>query len=52
VPPQLKRALTEGISRDGRVLMLPMARQRYFSKLTEEDLDAIVAWVRTIPPIE
>jgi hypothetical protein len=52
VPPQLKRALTEGISRDGRVLKLPMARQRYFSKLTEEDLDAIVAWVRTIPPIE
>jgi mono/diheme cytochrome c family protein len=49
---ELKRALTEGISRDGRVLKLPMARQRYFSKMTEQDLDAIVAWIRTIPPIE
>lgn len=49
---ELKRALTEGISRDGRVLKLPMARQRYFSRMTEQDLDAIVAWVRTIPPIE
>jgi hypothetical protein len=29
-----------------------MARQRYFSKMTEQDLNALVAWVRTIPPIE
>ncbi|MET4118380.1 mono/diheme cytochrome c family protein [Bradyrhizobium sp. JR1.5] len=49
---ELKRALTEGISRDGRALKLPMARQRYFSKMTEQDLDFIVAWVRAIPPIE
>jgi mono/diheme cytochrome c family protein len=49
---ELKRVLTEGIGRDGRALKLPMARQRYFSKMTEQDLDAIVAWVRTIPPIE
>jgi hypothetical protein len=49
---ELKRVFTEGIGRDGRVLKLPMARQRYFSKMTEQDLNAIVAWVRTIPPIE
>ena len=49
---ELKRALTEGVGRDGRALKPPMARQRYFSKMTEQDLDAIVAWVRTIPPIE
>jgi mono/diheme cytochrome c family protein len=49
---ELKRVLTEGIGRDGRVLKQPMARQRYFSRMTEQDLDAIVAWVRTIPPIE
>jgi hypothetical protein len=48
----LKRALTEGIGRDGRVLKVPMARQRFFSKMTEQDLNAIIAWVRTIPPIE
>jgi hypothetical protein len=34
------------------VLKQPMARQRYFSKMTEQDLNAIVAWVRTIQPIE
>jgi hypothetical protein len=34
------------------VLKLPKARQRFFSKMTEQDLNAIVAWVRTIPPIE
>jgi mono/diheme cytochrome c family protein len=49
---ELKRALTEGIGHDGRRLQLPMARQAYFSKMTEQDLDAIIAWVRTIPPIE
>lgn len=49
---QIKRALTQGIGHDGRPLKLPMARQVYFSKLTEQDLNAIVAWVRTIPPGE
>lgn len=49
---ELKRVFTEGIGRDGRVLQQPMARQRYFSKMTEQDLNALVAWVRTIPPIE
>jgi mono/diheme cytochrome c family protein len=49
---ELKRVLTEGIGRDGHVLKLPMARQRFFSKMTDQDLNAIVAWVRTIPPIE
>jgi mono/diheme cytochrome c family protein len=49
---ELKRVLTEGIGRDGRVLKLPMARQRFFSKMTEQDLNAIVAWVHTIPPME
>ena len=49
---ELKRALTEGIGRDGRVLKQPMARARYFSKMTGQDLNAVIAWVRTIPPIE
>lgn len=46
---QIKTALTKGIGHDGRTLKLPMARQVYFSKLTEQDLNAIVAWVRSIP---
>jgi mono/diheme cytochrome c family protein len=49
---ELKRALTHGVGRDGRAFKLPMARQMYFSRMTDEDLNALVAWVRTIPPIE
>ena len=49
---QIKTALTKGIGHDGRAFKLPMARQIYFSKLTEQDLNAIVAWVRTIPAAE
>ena len=49
---QIRRALTLGVGHDGRAFKLPMARQMYFSKMTDADLDAIVAWVRTIPPIE
>jgi mono/diheme cytochrome c family protein len=49
---ELKRALTHGVGRDGRAFKTPMARQIYFSKMTNQDLDAIVAWMRTIPPLE
>jgi mono/diheme cytochrome c family protein len=49
---EIKRALTHGVARDGRAFKLPMARQVYFSKMSDDDLDAIVAWVRTIPPRE
>ena len=49
---ELKRALTEGIGHDGRPLKLPMARQAYLSKMTDQDLNALVAWVRSIPPME
>ena len=49
---QLKRALTEGIGRDGRTFKLPMARQAFFSRMTQQDLDAIIAWIRTIAPIQ
>jgi hypothetical protein len=40
---EIKRALTQGIDRDGRAFKPPMARQVYFSKMTDEDVDAIVA---------
>jgi biotin-(acetyl-CoA carboxylase) ligase len=49
---EIKKALTRGVGRDGRAFKTPMARQVYFSKLTAQDLDAIVAWVRTIPAAE
>jgi hypothetical protein len=41
-------ALTQGIGRDGRAFKLPMARQVYFSKVTDDDVNAIVTWVRSI----
>jgi mono/diheme cytochrome c family protein len=49
---ELKRALTKGVGHDGRVFKLPMARQTFYSKMTEQDLNAIIAWMRTIPPTE
>ena len=48
----IRRALTEGIGRDGRKFKPPMARQIYFSKMKEEDLNAMIAWLRTVPPLE
>jgi len=46
----LKRAFHEGIRPDGRKLRPPMGMR--FSKMKEDDIAAIVAWVRTIPPNE
>jgi mono/diheme cytochrome c family protein len=48
---EIKRAITQGISRDGRKLKPPMAYSAY-SPMTDEDLSAIVAWLRTVPPLE
>ncbi len=42
-------AITDGISRDGREL-LPFMGFSYYAKISEEDLDAIVAYVKTLPP--
>jgi mono/diheme cytochrome c family protein len=49
---EIRRALVEGVGRDGRAFKTPMARQIYFSKMTDQDLNALIAWVRTIPPGE
>jgi len=46
---EIKRAITQGISRDGRRLQPPMPFT-YYAKLTPSDLDAIVAYLRTLPP--
>lgn len=50
---EIKRALTEGVSRDGRPLSIVMATYaQYWKRLTDEDLNALVAWLRTLPPLE
>jgi len=46
----IKRALTEGLRPDGRRLAPPMPFP-FFKNMTGEDLDAVVAYLRTIPPI-
>jgi mono/diheme cytochrome c family protein len=48
---EIKRAVTQGISRDGRKLKPPMAFAAY-AGLTPQDQDAIVAFLRTLPPVE
>jgi hypothetical protein len=47
---EIKRAITQGIRRDGRALKPPMA-VHWYAKMTNDDLDAIVSWLRTLPPL-
>jgi mono/diheme cytochrome c family protein len=46
---EIKRAITKGISRDGRKLEAPMGFE-YYNRMTDVDLNAIVAYLRTVPP--
>jgi cytochrome c553 len=48
---EIKRALTQGINKSGKQLIPPMP-YLFFKNLSAEDLDALVAWVRTLPPIK
>jgi mono/diheme cytochrome c family protein len=45
---EIKRAITDGISKDGSKLKPPMGYQ-YYATVTSNDLDAIVAYLRTVP---
>jgi mono/diheme cytochrome c family protein len=45
---QIKRAITKGIDDEGKHLKPPMAYHSY-AKMTAGDLDAIVAYLRTVP---
>lgn len=48
---EIKRAFTQGVSRDGRKLKPPMAFAAY-ARITPQDQDAIVAFLRTLKPLE
>jgi len=48
---EIKRAITQGISRDGSKLKPPMGYP-FYAKMTPADLDAIVAYLRTVPAID
>lgn len=51
---ELKRAITEGVSRDGRALKPPMSTlaKAHFAKMAAEDIDALIAWLRNVPARE
>jgi len=48
---EVKRAIVEGVRKDGSKLKPPMGF-RYYAKMTDGDVDAIVAYLRTVPPKE
>jgi mono/diheme cytochrome c family protein len=47
---EIKRAVTEGVRKDGRKL-IPQMPYPYLKNLTAEDLDAVVAYIRTLPAV-
>jgi hypothetical protein len=47
----IKRAIRQGVGKDGRKLKPPMG-YGYYARMTDEDVDAIVAWLRTVPAKE
>ena len=47
---EIKRAITQGIGRDGRRMVEPMAFA-WYAGIRDDDLDAIVAYLRTLPPL-
>jgi mono/diheme cytochrome c family protein len=46
---QIITAITQGVRPDGRRLGPPMG-YRYYATMTKSDLEAIVAWLRSLPP--
>jgi mono/diheme cytochrome c family protein len=48
---EIKRAITQGVSRDGRTMLPPMG-YGYYAKMTDADLNAVVAYLRTVPAKE
>jgi mono/diheme cytochrome c family protein len=48
---EIKRAITQGLHKDGSPLKPPMGYP-YYAHMTEADLDAVVAYLRTVPAKE
>jgi len=48
---EIGRAITHGISRDGHALKPPMA-YGFYAGLKDGDLKDIIAWLRTVPPLD
>jgi hypothetical protein len=48
---EIARAVTQGMARDGRILKPPMA-YAYYAGLKQADLADIIAYLRTVPPLQ
>ena len=48
---EIVRAITAGVGRDGRALH-PFMPYDTYARMTEEDVHAVVAYLKTLPPIE
>jgi hypothetical protein len=48
---EIGRAITDGVARDGRMLKPPMA-YNYYAGLKQADLADIIAYLRTVPPLQ
>jgi len=48
---EIRRAITDGIGKNGGKLAPPMPYGN-FKQMTDEDLDAVIAYLRTVPPIK
>jgi len=50
---EFKRALTEGVSKDGRKLNPPMVDfAQYYKLMTDDDIAAIFAYLKSLKPVE
>lgn len=47
---EIRRALTEGLNHDGKPLF-PVMPAGFFKNMTADDISAVIAYVRTIPPV-
>jgi mono/diheme cytochrome c family protein len=48
---EIKRAITEAVRKDGTKLKPPMG-YAYYAKMMDGDVDAMIAYLRTLPPRE
>jgi mono/diheme cytochrome c family protein len=48
---EIGRAIATGVARDGQMLKQPMA-YRYYAELKPSDLADIIAYLRTVPPLQ
>jgi hypothetical protein len=47
---EIKRAIVDGVSRDGRELAKVMAFP-YYKNISDEDMNALIAYLRSVPPM-